>query len=167
MWNKSCGDDTSVLFETILVQKSQEDVGSFWKLCGGSYKVIGLFEMQMNSSTMLLTNKSIKTSLQSNGLCGAKIESTLEDVMLLSDMPSSWLSIPYSHLSLLCRLLLHLLHKIFLPMHLLFISHCIWALQTLTHAPKSLRFIPLWPQQLSIYLMHPKSWDVVEDLGLT
>ena len=46
---------------------------------------MGLSQMQRNLSTMLLTNKSITTTLQSNGLRGVKIESTFEDVMLLSD----------------------------------------------------------------------------------
>ena len=41
--------------------------------------------MQMDSSTMLVTNESITTTLQSNGLCGVKNESTLNDVMLLND----------------------------------------------------------------------------------
>lgn len=46
------------------------------------------------------------------------------------------------HLSLLHHLLLQLMHKLFLPMHLLLTSLYIWALQKITHASKSLCFVP-------------------------
>ena len=64
---------TRVLWETIFVQNSRKDVGSFWTLGGGSFKVIGLFEMQMDLSTMLLTNEFITTTLQSNGMRRVKL----------------------------------------------------------------------------------------------
>lgn len=77
--------ETGELCKTVLIQRSREDSGSFWSLGAGSYKLIGLSELEMDASTMLLTNESITTALQSPCLRKIKVEPGLEDVMVLSD----------------------------------------------------------------------------------
>lgn len=49
--------ETGVVCKTILVQNSREEVGLFWTPSAGSYKVIGLSELQLDTSTVLLTNQ--------------------------------------------------------------------------------------------------------------
>lgn len=66
--------DTRVLCEIVLVEKLKEDVGSYWLLGACFYKIIGLFVLEMNASTMLLTNKSINTTLQSPTLRKVKVD---------------------------------------------------------------------------------------------
>ena len=46
------------VYKTILVQKNRIEVGFMWILEPGLFKVIGLFESQMQASTVILTNKS-------------------------------------------------------------------------------------------------------------
>lgn len=100
--------------------------------------------MQVNLSTILLTTKSITTTLQTNGLHGVKIESTLEDVMLLSDSNDDGT------------------HVVDLAIHSTspFKSHL-----PFTFAP-STQDLPIHPALtsiLSIYLMHSKSQNALED----
>jgi hypothetical protein len=64
-------------------QKSKVDSDSFWSLSAGSYKVIGLSKLDMDASTMLLTNKSIKPIPQIHSLRKVKLE--VDDVVVLSD----------------------------------------------------------------------------------
>ena len=44
------------VYETVLVQKNKPEVGSMRILGPGSFRVIGLFEFQMQASTVILTN---------------------------------------------------------------------------------------------------------------
>ena len=59
------------------------DNGSFWSLGACSFKVIGLLKLEMNASTMLLTNESITPVPQSHSLRKVKLE--VDDVTVLSD----------------------------------------------------------------------------------
>ena len=71
------------LCETILIQKSRVDSDSFWSLSAGSYKVIGLSKLDMDASTMLLTNESITPTPQIHSLHKVRLE--VDDVVVLSD----------------------------------------------------------------------------------
>ena len=75
--------ETGQLCETVLMQKSIVDSGSFWSLGAGSYKVIGLSELEMDASTVLLTNESITATPQIHSLCKVKLE--VDDVVVLSE----------------------------------------------------------------------------------
>ena len=57
---------TGELCETVLMQKSRVDSGSFWSLGAGLYKVIGLFALEMDASIVLLTNESITAKPQTH-----------------------------------------------------------------------------------------------------
>jgi hypothetical protein len=46
------------VYKMILVQKNRTEVGFIWILRPGLFRVIGLFEFQMQASTVILTNKS-------------------------------------------------------------------------------------------------------------
>lgn len=81
-------EDTRVLCEIVLDQKSKEDVGSYWLLGACPYKIIWLSELEMNVSTMLLTNKSITIALQSPSLRKFKVETGFQNVMILNG--SNW-----------------------------------------------------------------------------
>jgi hypothetical protein len=74
-----------VLCEIGLVQRSKDEVGFYWSLEAGSYKIIGMSELEMNASKVFLTNGSNTIALQSPSLCKSKVEFGLGDVMLLSD----------------------------------------------------------------------------------
>ena len=76
---------TGVLCEKLFVQNSGKDIGSFWTLGKALSKSQVCLRCKWISSTMLLTNESITTTLQSNGMCRVEIDPSLEDVMLLSD----------------------------------------------------------------------------------
>ena len=75
--------ETGQLCETVLMQKSIVDSGSFWSLGAGSYKVIGLSKLEMDASTILLTNESITATLQIHSICKVTLE--VDDVVGLSD----------------------------------------------------------------------------------
>ena len=66
-----------------MIQKSRMDSGCFWSLGAGSFKVIGLSKLEMDASTMLLTNESITPAPQSHSLRKVKLE--VDDVMVLND----------------------------------------------------------------------------------
>lgn len=59
IWEQELFQDNGVLYETIMGQKSREDVFYFWSLEPSLYIVIALSELDMDMSTMLLTNESI------------------------------------------------------------------------------------------------------------
>ena len=75
--------ETGELCETVLIQKSRVDSDYFWSLSAGLYKVIGLSKLDMDASTMLLTNESIKPTPQIHSLRKVKLE--VDDVVVLSD----------------------------------------------------------------------------------
>ncbi len=59
------------------------DGGFLLSLDAGSFKVIGLLELEMDASTVLLTNESITATPQIHSLCKVKLE--VDDVVVLSD----------------------------------------------------------------------------------
>ena len=59
IWEQELFQDNGVLYETIMGQKSREDVFYFWSLEPSLYIVIALSKLDMDMSTMLLTNESI------------------------------------------------------------------------------------------------------------
>ena len=98
---------------------------------GGFYEVIGLSEMQMDSSIMLLTNLSILTTFQNNGLLRVWNESSSEDVMLHSNSIDEGTQMVDLAMNLTPPFnfpyysLLHHLHDVFVSMNLLLTRHCI------------------------------------------
>jgi hypothetical protein len=52
------------VYETILVQKNRTEVGFMWILRPGSFRMVGLFESQMQASTVILTNESGTSTVQ-------------------------------------------------------------------------------------------------------
>ena len=71
------------LYKTVLIQNSRVDSDLFLSLGACSYKVIGLFELEMDGFIMLLTNESITTAPRNHPFRKVKLE--VEDVMVLSD----------------------------------------------------------------------------------
>ena len=60
------------------------DGGFLLSLDAGSFKVIGLLELEMDASTMVLTNESITLAPQNHSIRKVKLE--VDDVMVLNDL---------------------------------------------------------------------------------
>ena len=71
--------------ETIMIQKNRIEDGSMWILGPGSFRVIGLFESQMQASTIVLTNQSGASTIQMPNVANVKLEPDDNIVCILSD----------------------------------------------------------------------------------
>ena len=57
-----------------------------WILWPGSFRVIGLFESQMQASTVILTNESGTSTVQIPSVAHVKVEPTDDSVFVLPDL---------------------------------------------------------------------------------
>jgi hypothetical protein len=73
------------VYKMILVQKNKTEVGFMWILALGSFRVVGLFESQMQASTVTLTNKSGTSTIQILFVTTVKLEITYDNVFVLLD----------------------------------------------------------------------------------
>ena len=69
------------VYETILVQKNRTEGGFMWILGPDSFRVIGLFESQMQASTIILTKKSDTSTVQIPSIAHVKLEPTDHNVV--------------------------------------------------------------------------------------
>lgn len=151
-----------VLCEIGLVQKSRDEVGFYWLLEVGFYRVIGMSELEMDSSIVLLTDESNTNALQSPSFCKVKIELGLKGVMFLSDstrIPWMWLT---RHVLLHHVYKLRHLCKLRFSLNPLITRHCIWVWQNITHPTTGPLFILLLPHLVGTYLMLSNMPSVVE-----
>ena len=60
--------------ETIMIQNNKTEDGSMWILRPVSFRVIGLFESQIQGSIVILTNQSIASTIQMPYVANVKLE---------------------------------------------------------------------------------------------
>ena len=73
------------MYETILVPKNKTEDGFMWILGPGSFRVKGLSESQMQTSTVNLTNESGTSTVQIPSIAHVKVEPLDDSVFVLSD----------------------------------------------------------------------------------
>ena len=74
------------VYETMLVQKNTTEIDFMWILRPGSFKVIGIFESQMQASIVILTNESGTSKVQIFYVATVKLEFTDDSVFVLLDL---------------------------------------------------------------------------------
>lgn len=77
--------ETDIL-ETILLQKSMNEDGHYWILGLESFRFIGIFDLQVQSSIVVLTNNSYTSIVQLLILFNLKIELSEGTILLLLDL---------------------------------------------------------------------------------
>ena len=83
-------DQTGLLSHAVGLTSQENDVGTFWLLKPGKYRVYGVTESVLDGSTEILTSKESSTiSIEGPLLSRVKIEPGLETIYELSDDSNS------------------------------------------------------------------------------
>jgi hypothetical protein len=73
------------VYEMVLVQKNKIEVGFMWILGLGSFRVVGIFESQMQALTVILTNEFGTSIVQIISIATVKLEVIDDNVVVLLD----------------------------------------------------------------------------------
>ena len=82
---KEIFDDSGQIFETLLQRKSNTAEGDVWNLTRGMYRVFGLTDAQLSTSTVLVTPHNSTSTVQVPTQPTVKIESSDVNVHVISD----------------------------------------------------------------------------------
>jgi hypothetical protein len=69
-----------VVYEMILVQKNKTEIGSMWIFGSGLFRLIGLSKSQIQTSTIILTNKSVTSTIQILSVATVKLKLTDDSI---------------------------------------------------------------------------------------